>query len=93
VFSGANRTGGRAKAVLRTITRKHRREKMIKWTKYSVEKASEGGLSQENLKERAVREGFRVRFTYSCYVGQYGVEVNTADKRKLNRFEKNVLGW
>jgi hypothetical protein len=66
---------------------------MLNWTKYSVEKATEGGISQSNLKEIATREGFKIRFCYSCYVGQYGVEVNTADKRKLEKFETAVLGW
>lgn len=66
---------------------------MADWTKYSVEKASEGGISQKYLKERAERNGFKVRFVYSCYIGHYGVEVDTTDKKRLEIFETEVLGW
>ncbi len=63
------------------------------WERYSVDKASEGGVSQKDVRAGAKAMGLKVRFMPSCYVGQYGCEVNTSNRGVLDKFETDVLGF
>ena len=55
-------------------------------------KYAEGGMAQTIVRCVASGIGVGVRFWPSPYVGHYTVEVDTRDKRKLARLDKE-LGW
>jgi hypothetical protein len=65
------------------------------WSRFSVRKATEGGISQRDVKAdiQGMYPGLKVRFFHSCYVGDYGVEINTTDKRKLKKIKRDVFRW
>ena len=57
----------------------------------SVTKATEGGISQKDIKAVAKRRGIEVRCERSCYVGQTAVLVKTENKREINAFVNEIL--
>ena len=60
----------------------------IEWTRIgSVLKATEGGIAQSHLRTVAKMIGVKIRFTSSPFIGHYGVEIATKDKRKIKRME------
>lgn len=59
---------------------------------YSLQWSNLGGkVSKRDVKAIAKRLGIRIRFDSSFYVGHFGVELFTRDKRKLARFEREVF--
>ena len=59
---------------------------------YAILKHAEGGLSQKDVEYMAKQLGLEVEFDRSIFVGHYSVRVNTQDKRKLARFEREIFG-
>jgi hypothetical protein len=57
----------------------------------SVTKATEGGISQKDIKQIAKRRGIECRVGPSCYVGQTAVYVRTENKRKVAAFVNEIL--
>lgn len=57
---------------------------------YSLEYALLGGPNKEYIRQECKRKGIPMRWCYSPYQGQYGVEVRAIDAKA---FEKNVLNW
>lgn len=57
----------------------------------SVLKASEGGISQKDIKATATRLDIQCRVGPSYYVGHTLVRVKTENQRTLNRFLKEIL--
>lgn len=57
---------------------------------YSILKATEGGTPQWMVKDIAKSLGVQVRFVHSPYVGQYGAQIKTRNKRTLARFERHI---
>lgn len=60
------------------------------YTICNVTKATEGGISQKDIKQIAKRRGLEVQCGPSCYIGQTAVSVKTENQRTINAFVREI---
>ena len=59
---------------------------------YAILKYAEGGVARKDVQYMAEQLDLETEFDKSAYIGHYSVRVNTQDKRKLARFEREIFG-